>query len=123
MTPKTLSTPLIEPLDPLLDLLHHLVLLQQNRHHDDVKRPRPGEIDTSLYMELGTIKEAVESGLIGFGESMSKWCPPAVFILDQLTEWRKGFAHAIWPPAPRERTGSALFMEFIEDLFINNKLI
>jgi hypothetical protein len=73
----SLETLLIEPLAPLLDRFHHLLLLQQHRHHNRLKRPRAREHDAGLHVPLGAVKEPIEECLIGFWQSPSEGRPPA----------------------------------------------
>jgi hypothetical protein len=55
-----------------------------------------------------------------FGRALLNGTHLAAFLLDQLTEWRQGLTHAIWPPAVRSRISS--LQEFTEGLYINNVL-
>jgi hypothetical protein len=57
--------------------LNPLLMLQQHRHHNRLKRPRPREHDAGLHMPLGAVKEPIEECLVGFWQSPSEGRPPA----------------------------------------------
>jgi hypothetical protein len=80
------AQPLPEPLKPLL-------LLQQHRHDDGLKRSRARHHDAGLDRELGAVKEPLEDGLIGLWQGSCDRGPSAAFPLDALTAWRQGLAH------------------------------
>jgi hypothetical protein len=89
--------PLFSARNVLLKLSHEvldpLLMLQQYRHHNGLKRQWASDHDPSLNMQLGAIKEPVENGLIFFRKCSLERCPSATFICDKLPEWRKGFSH------------------------------
>jgi hypothetical protein len=82
-----------------LESVHTFLVLEQDGDHNRFKRPGARDHDAGLDMELSSVKESVEKGLIGFGEGLSEGRPSAVFLLNELTKWRQGFAHKTQPPA------------------------
>ena len=91
--------PLFSAWNVLLKLSHEvldpLLMLQQYRHHNGLKRPRARDHDARLDVQLGAIKESIEEGLIGFRESPFERRPSAAFKLNKLTKRRKGLAHGM----------------------------
>jgi hypothetical protein len=85
-------------LELVCELFDQLLLLQQYRDDDRLKRPRARLTNTGLHMELGAVEETVKDRLIPFWEGSLEGSPPATLGLNQLAERRQGLAHDMNPP-------------------------
>ena len=67
-----------------------LLMLQQHRHHDRLKRLRSGEIHAGLHVQLRTVKQVVIDGLGGFCQHMPE--PRSLALMTGLlgeSRWAK----------------------------------
>jgi hypothetical protein len=94
-----LTVPLFSARNALLQLSHEvrdpLLMLQQHRHHNRLKRPWASDHDPSLNMQLGAVEETIEDRLISFGERFFERHSAAAFLFDEGAKRRERSAHGM----------------------------